>query len=161
MEVLVFFYFINLLSKTTCENGRGGGPWLSKGPDGRGSAGMGGVWRGISTSERFAYKLSLSRSFSVERKMHSDLWMLQGKCYSKSNNSFQRFGSNFQLLLINRQFMNDRCHSQGLQEPALGKPSLTSNHTCEAASLLSHPRGEASMCFYLTRKISVQIRLLF
>lgn len=159
MAVLVFVYFVNLLSKTTCENGKGG-DHDRKGLEMRGTEGIGGFWCGVSTSERFADKLSLSRSFSVESKMHSDLWMLQGKCYSKSNNSFQRFGSNFQLPLINRQFVNDRCHSQGLQEPALGKPSLTGNHTYEAAPL-SHPRGEASMCFYLTRKISVQIRLLF
>lgn len=43
MEVLVFFYFINLLSKTTCENGRGGTMTEKR----TGREGVGGDGRGL------------------------------------------------------------------------------------------------------------------
>lgn len=57
--------------------------------------------------------------------MHSDLWMFQGKCDSKSNHSFfQRFRSNFKLQLINRQFMNGQSGSQGYREMAQSKHSF-------------------------------------
>lgn len=45
MEVLVFVYFVNLLSKTTCEKGRGGGATVTE--KGTGDEREGGDRRGL------------------------------------------------------------------------------------------------------------------
>lgn len=154
MYMLVFFYLVNPLSekKPPCENGESHA-WER---DGRWGEGVGGrERRGVGCGLVFPIlnalhkKQSLIRSLEVERGVHPDLWLFQGKCYSKSNNSFQRFGSNFELRLINRQFMNGRYHSQGLRKTALGKDPSTSNHSCETQPRASSFKRQSKACVFI------------
>lgn len=93
MFVCVFFHFANLLSEKKKKSlVKVGGAMPEKGTRGRGGGAPGLAFPLLSALHKHQ---PLIRGLTVMRKVHSDLRMIQGKCYPKSNNSFQRCGSSF------------------------------------------------------------------